>query len=188
MWIALIEHPKWIHLLSLIVIIIVQLRFTVMYIKEMRSLSKHAEMFEEVAGNIDKGSTVLTLNYSDNWLHQHISGYLGGNRSLAVLENYEAALKWFPVQWNMNNYNLEKLDIMGIQNKKIVCDFYINEKDTSCFSLTDNSNIFPINYVVKFGNKMDLNDSCNKKINRILSNYYTNILSNDLCVLYFKNK
>lgn len=187
MWIALVDHPKWLHFLSLIIIVFVQLMFTVMYIKEMRSLSKQAIMFEEVAGKIEEGNTVLTLNYSDNWLHQHISGYIGGNKSLAVLENYEAAQKWFPVQWNKKNYNLDELDIWGIENKRIACSFYINENDTSCFSLTDYSQkIYPIDYVVKFGNNFDLNDSCNIKVNRILHYYYTEIMSNELCVLYLK--
>lgn len=188
LWVALIDHPKWLHYLTLMVIIIIQVKFTSMYIKEMRSLSREAQMFEEVSRKIDKGSTVLTLNYSDNWLHQHISGYLGCNKTLAVLENYEAALKWFPIQWNRQNYKIDRLDIWGVQNKNIACDFYINTKDSSCFSLTDiNNNICPIKYVVKFGDDFDLNDPCNYKVNNLLENCYSVVMQNDLCILYKKD-
>ncbi len=48
-------------------------------------------------------ASVFEINKSDNWLFLHINNYLGENKPLVLLENYEANNDYFPVQWNKTN-------------------------------------------------------------------------------------
>ena len=47
-----------------------------------------------------ENSVVLPVNMSDNWLELHFSNYLGVDKPLVILENYEASVGWFPVKWD----------------------------------------------------------------------------------------
>ena len=49
---------------------------------------------------IEPYSTVLPINDSDNWICGHISNYLGINKPMIILENYEVSLNHFPLTWN----------------------------------------------------------------------------------------
>ena len=49
---------------------------------------------------IDPGSTVAQVYYDDNnWLGHHFSNYLGTNKQIVVLDNYEASRGYFPIVW-----------------------------------------------------------------------------------------
>lgn len=185
LWIASLKHHKFPHFLTILIIVIVHIGFVYKHFNAMRQLSSDAEKMEQIAQKIEENCLTLTLNYSDNWLHQHISGYLGSNKAIPVLENYEAGLKWFPVQWKTNKYQIEKLNQWGLTNKDFACNFYINRQDSTCFSLfTKGNKICPILYVVCIKNDEKKSDSCTLKIRNVINNYYLKIYANDLCTLY----
>nr|MDQ3100360.1 hypothetical protein [Bacteroidota bacterium] len=52
-----------------------------------------------VLPNVKSGSIVLPLLYTDNWLHSNFSNYLGTERSIMVIDNYEAMTPHFPLRW-----------------------------------------------------------------------------------------
>ncbi|NOU47043.1 MAG: hypothetical protein HOO86_08280 [Bacteroidales bacterium] len=45
-------------------------------------------------------STILPVNTSEKHLYSHISNYLGSEKPVVILENYEATLDYFPLKWN----------------------------------------------------------------------------------------
>lgn len=47
----------------------------------------------------DQGAVVLPFTSTDFWIREHYSNYLGYDKPLVVLENYEASLNYFPVNW-----------------------------------------------------------------------------------------
>ncbi|MCE1202508.1 MAG: hypothetical protein LWX09_10470, partial [Bacteroidia bacterium] len=55
------------------------------------------------ARSIPAGSVVYVENTSGQMLNTHVSNYLGAGRPLIISENYQAALPYFPVSWNLRN-------------------------------------------------------------------------------------
>jgi len=184
-WLASLKFPGIIKAISLIVVIFVHNFFIHRHFEAIRLLSKDAAKIVQVSEQIKPNSMVLTFNYSDNWLHSHITGYLGSNRAIAVLENYEAALKWFPIQWKNDVYDIDRLIIWGVDNKQIAGDFYINEADSSLFSLKRiNGQLKEIPYVFVMGDFENRNDSLTLKIKQVLKLSYQEIQTNNLCKLF----
>jgi hypothetical protein len=64
-----------------------------------RELNRDVAEMVSVAEELDDGAVVLPLNYSDNWLHTNISNYLGAEKRVLVLDNYEAVQGEFPLRW-----------------------------------------------------------------------------------------
>ena len=64
-----------------------------------RELDLRAQQVEQAGASIPAGATVYPVLLSDNWLHAHISNYLGADKPMIILENYEARLGWFPLRW-----------------------------------------------------------------------------------------
>ena len=130
-------------------------------------------------------SLFLPLNYDENWLRAHISDYAGCNKPVAVLENQEAALAWFPIKWNLNHYQIGFLDDWEAENKKIVCDKYINRKAPAVFSLTCyNNEIKPIPYVLIIGDVENGPKKFPSYVEEILNNSYRIQQKNKFCSLY----
>ena len=151
----------------------------------MKILSREVKAIEEVTNKIKPDNLVLSLNYSPNWLHSHISGYIAGNKPLVILENYEAQLNWFPVKWNLDFYQISPLKEYGIENKNIAMNFYVNKEDLTCFSLKKwSGEIKPVKYVFLIGKNRGNNDEIAYKIKLMLKNNYFIVGSNSLCRLY----
>ena len=72
-------------------------RFTI-----SRELSEQAEQLMISETYIHPKSILLPLNYSSNWLHSNFSNYLGTNKLVLVLDNYEAGTPHFPLKWREN--------------------------------------------------------------------------------------
>ncbi len=65
-----------------------------------KDLNSHAKEIVSLSHSIKPGSVVLPLNYSGNWLHTNLSNYMGAERNILVLDNYEAKFNEFPLKWN----------------------------------------------------------------------------------------
>lgn len=70
----------------------------------IRGLNKHAVQIYEASSYIHENSIVLPVNMSDNWLEPHFSNYLGVDKPMIILENYEASVGWFPLKWDGDNF------------------------------------------------------------------------------------
>lgn len=184
-WLASLKYPSIVKVVFLVAVIFLHNFFVHRHFEAMIRLSKDAEKIEQAAGKIKPNSIVLTFNYSENWLHSHITGYLGSDRAIAVLENYEAALRWFPLQWNTTEYQTDRLIAWGVDNKQIANDYYINKEDTTCFSLIrTNGNLHKIPYVFVLNKAGNMNEIMALKIKDVLAYSYIEIYTTDLCSLY----
>jgi hypothetical protein len=63
-------------------------------------LDEHANDIKEADKYVSENSIILPVNFSDNWLQPHFSNYLGIDKPIIILENYQASVNWFPVKWN----------------------------------------------------------------------------------------
>ncbi|HMT30208.1 MAG TPA: hypothetical protein PKD91_13115, partial [Bacteroidia bacterium] len=65
-----------------------------------KELDSHAQEVINLSHELTPGSVLLPLNYSGNWLHTNLSNYIGAERNILVLDNYEAKFTEFPIEWN----------------------------------------------------------------------------------------
>ncbi len=81
------------------------------------------------AAHIKENSTVLPVNLLTKWMFSvaHFPNYLGINKPLIILENYEADMPWFPLNWDKNK--MPYLTLNGKSNVNGVS--WITAKDSS---------------------------------------------------------
>ena len=188
LWLATLKVPRSMAVAGVMVVAMLQGIFTSLYLKTMPPLSETATALEKAGKSIDKNSLVLTLNYSDHWMFRHISGYLGVSGPTALLKNYEADLQWFPVQWNPEVYQTQRMHYHGIHNLNTAQEFFLNTSDTTCFTMPHtNGNLVPITYVLVIGTFNHIDDSSAYKPIQMLQNHYTRVQSESFSDLYKLN-
>lgn len=68
------------------------------YLRIEQTLGRNLAEFREVARHIPPGSVVHQVNFSSNWMHEHLSMSVSG-KEVVHLKNYEAYLDYFPLGW-----------------------------------------------------------------------------------------
>jgi hypothetical protein len=187
-WLALLKYPKWLHVAALVVLPLFHLLFTGMYYKTLGELSDEIVLMKEATRDVKPGSLLLTLNYKDNWLHAHTSGYAGTDQPVVILENYEAGLAWFPVRWNTGHYQIGFLNDWGIDNKNVACEKYIHPGDSTIFSIAaPDGQLKPVDYVLLNSSPEQMDTLVPPCQLDILRNRYTLLHQNRFCSLYSLN-
>lgn len=92
----------WVRVISFILINYVNIALLKIYIESTSEANKITREIIDASQHVEAYSTVLPFDESGDWLFTHSSNYLGINKPIVVLENYEAALGYFPLVWNEN--------------------------------------------------------------------------------------
>jgi len=99
-WAALRAVPGKISNLAVFTVLILHFGLSFKHLNgSIRPLNANATSIYEAAAYVPDNSIVFPVNLSDNWLEPHFSNYLGVEKPLVILENYEADVSWFPVRW-----------------------------------------------------------------------------------------
>ena len=99
---VMIAYPRWVKVTSVVAVL---LAFSwQLHIRGggQRGMSQWAARVMEAGEKIEPDSVVLPVNCGVNWLSQHLSNYLGAEKPLMVLENYEAHHVYFPLRYKKN--------------------------------------------------------------------------------------
>lgn len=99
-WLSSQKTVLW---FKIIVFLLVNYVNYALVLHNFQSVSKGCELADEihaVADKIEPYSSVYPIVNSDVFIYGHISNYLGSDKALIVLENYEASLEHFPLKWN----------------------------------------------------------------------------------------
>lgn len=172
-WISEQTYPRWLKLFFLIVFLVCNFQLTIYYTKTINYLNKIALDCEKAAEKIEPNSTVLPINYSDHWLVGNFYGYLGIEKPMILLENYEASVGYFPLKWNS-----EYLPKMLFGNKP-------QENFTCIYWRSNDQNVQnSIDYIFVLGDVNSKQDSCNVKIRKTIDIYYELTFQNKNCKLY----
>lgn len=99
-WISGRDLPKWIMVLSLPVIMYYHLRLNEYYSTYAAYLNERVIELEDMSSLVSEDDVVAVLDYSNNWYEQHFSNYLGAQKPMVVMENYECGTLSFPLIWN----------------------------------------------------------------------------------------
>lgn len=74
--------------------------FMVYYHYDMqRNLSTAAHEILDECNSIRQPAVLLPINYSSNWVEANLCAYVGAEKKVVVLDNYEADYRLFPVVW-----------------------------------------------------------------------------------------
>jgi hypothetical protein len=138
-WLARETFPSLLRAILVFGVVVISLLLVNYYGRVINRLNKDAKTIVEASKQIEDNSVILPVNLSDHWLQNHFSNYLGIDKSIVILENYEASSGGFPLVWNRN----EMPDLfLGAQSP-----------DNSCLNwISGNGEPYFIDYVFVWGN------------------------------------
>lgn len=112
LWTATIELPKWAKTIGATAAFVIGALLVIVRIPVHHNLAEAAQEYASVAKYIEDESTVLPLSYShsgknldgsfisDNiWMFMHAGDYVGAQKSVVMLGNYEANTGYFPLNY-----------------------------------------------------------------------------------------
>lgn len=172
-WIAIQKFPFPIKLISCACILYCHIISLTFYYKSSEMMNKFTNSIMLASEHIKDDKIVYPILTFDNWLFRHFSNYMGTERPLIILENYECDQDHFPLVWN-ENFNSSK--ILSIET--LSEDFKL--------SWVKNDNQLPTNidYVFILGNFKNLRPDHNSLIGNFILNDYELEYSNEHCELY----
>jgi hypothetical protein len=147
-----------------IVVMVITLHFVLLfkhYKGTIRHLSKDAREIEFAGNFIKPGSIVLPVNISDNWLGIHFSNYLGVNKPMIILENYEASIGWFPTKWNY-----EKMPQIVLGDKISIDGFH-------WVNTMNNASKKQIDYIFLYGNMSKIAETNHVELQKVLASDFS---------------
>lgn len=160
-WISTQHFAKWVGFAVAIISIYYTINLTQYYTKATKDLKQIAKECNDISSHIPANSIVLPLNYSNNWLTAHLSNYLGVDKPLIILENYECGNDYFPLRWNFESMPtpvLGKTEIGSLQCTE--WNHYTRERQIK------------IDYVLLLNDSEENQDSCTLEIKQILNETY----------------
>ena len=177
-WLATQPFPKWLVMISIAVSLWCSYKLLQYRKPFSKDLSIIAGELHEMHPHISDNSVILTLNHHHNWLFGHASNYLGADRPLLMLENYEAPTGFFPLLWN--RAALPKT-LLGDQMPAQSC---MKAKWES----NENNPVRVIDHVLISGDLSLLGDSCAMEVQSKLEQHYQMVHSTDNFKLYSLRK
>lgn len=164
-WIAIANYPIWLRKACLIVVLYVNFGLVLRYIKATNGLNDTAIAINEASHKIKSYATVLPINNSNEWLQPHFSNYLGIDKPIVILENYEASVGWFAVKWNESDFPILRLG--DLYNTDCVYTWKSGKKNIEK-NIEKN-----IDYVLVWGKDKELDHVANEQLQK----YYKLIYS-----------
>jgi hypothetical protein len=102
-WLASQDVFKWFKVLVFIVVNYLNFALIIHNYLSVSRGCKLAEEIHSVSRYIEPYRVVLPVVHSDDFIYGHISNYLSTDKPIVILEDYEAGLEHFPLQWNSKN-------------------------------------------------------------------------------------
>ena len=160
-WLSTKKFPVWLSIPIFIIISYVSIALLKLYFISTMQANITIKEINAASNNIKPNSVVLPINYSNNMLFSHVSNYLGIDKPMVVLENYEAYLYYFPLGWNMQSMPQLLL--------------YNQPADFNCVTWTKNNSntrkFIDYVFIIRDGEK-DIPEDCTTKIKNLLSSGY----------------
>jgi hypothetical protein len=99
-WLGLQKFPVWLNVLVFVLMNYVSLALLLMHYRVAKASDIYARETVMASARIEPYSIVLPVQNRNYFLYAHLSNYLGAEKPMVILENYEAGLNYFPLKWN----------------------------------------------------------------------------------------
>lgn len=172
-WLVIQRYPAWINPLVVIPFLLFHFHLVQYYQTATEHPVKVSEACYQAGKQIPPNSVVLPVNFSNNWLLGHFSNYLGADKPIVILENYETAQAYFPLKWKTNA--MPNLQIGELQAGDLNCLNWLNNPQNEPRT---------IDYVFFLEPPKELTDSCWLQLTRTLRKEYEVVHRNDYCTLF----
>lgn len=174
LWLCAIARPRWMASVAVLVVIYCCVHLALNRRQVSRNMLNVANEYYDLAEKIQANSIVLPINVSSSWDYGHFSGYLGAEKPLALLDNYECQIDYFPLTWNVRDipkFTFGRIDPLS---------------NPACLNWkTDTTHAaVKIDYVFVNGHLKNLGDSCRSLVNEALNRDFKIIYSSANCELY----
>ncbi len=160
-WVITLRIPAKVQAYFAVVTVLFSVIILKSHLSTWKNLSAEAKNYVAAAKVIPAGSIVMPLNYSPNWLHANMCGYIGALQKVAVLDNYEATSKHFPVLWKTNMFPESVLGNYCSSNNPCI---HIREYEKD-YQLK-------VDYIVALALPNDTTDSCKAGVHEQLSSLF----------------
>ena len=172
-WVTSQPFPKWLVITAVVTVLFFHLKRERFYLSVLKDLNTIAVDCTDASKQIAPNSIVLPVNYSSNWLVGHFSNYLGIDKPMIILENYECGSGLFPLKWKESS--IPNTMLGGLTADQLPClQWKSNIKNPAA----------NIDYVFVLGNLDMKTDSCNTVLKSVISKNYELIYSNNNCQLF----
>ena len=131
-------------------------------------LDADAREMAEVLPFLEDGNTLVPLNYSDHWLHYNIGLYLGAEKEVVVLDNYEAATNHFPVMWKERVYTDQSLG-----------DVFTSNRPTLFIRRYEKATGIKINAVVRWMHNDEMQDAATRHTDSVLNHDFNLVFTSN---------
>jgi hypothetical protein len=160
LWLAIQSLQKWFYFIIMFLTLGLNILLLIEHYPSYVGLSDTADEIYKVSNHIKDESIVYSINWTDNWMLGHSADYLGAEKRVILLDNYEPNYKWFPLLRREDNF--PKV-LLGDQQ-------YV--KDTWWYSNPDSRFTRSIDYIMIFGNTGLLNDPIKHELKDALEKNY----------------
>lgn len=172
-WITTEKLPFWLTLTCAAFMISFSLNLNKYYGDSSKPASEAALACHAAADYIEPNSVVLPIWLDSQWYMRHYSNYLGIDKPMVILENYECSVTYFPLIWNW---------------EKMPCNTLggLRWRDLPCSNLRQNDSPLerPVDYVFALGKVRNYDNPCEEQMWMIIDNDYQLIYSNRYCSLF----
>jgi hypothetical protein len=173
LWVSAHKIPKIISILMVGVVFYSHFYLVIYYTSLIKNLNEIAVDCNEASKEIAPNSVVLPLNYSQEWLALHFSNYLGIEKPMVILDNYEAVNDYFPLKWNWPHLTNPIYD--NIAENNFLC------MDSSTYLNQEN---YTVDYVFVLDDINNKNDDCSNQKKKELLELTDLIFENKNCKVY----
>ena len=115
-FLASFKYPDWFKYFVSACAVFISFSLQKINYKEAAPMAETATDIAVASELIGPYSVVLPVVFSNEQLTGHIANYLGVDKPMVLLENYEATMNHFPLKWNYSNIPAYKLGEMGYPN------------------------------------------------------------------------
>lgn len=150
---------KWLNTVLIVLVIGIQSYRTNAYYSELKNQEEKVRELLEISELMDNQSIVLDLYKGQGFKESHFASYLGLNKELLILDNYEADYGYFPVKWNADFPNIRL--------------FNSKREGEDCLKWKTNpeaKKMYSIDYILIYGEK-ELSSCENEFLINVRANY-----------------
>jgi hypothetical protein len=176
LWLATQKMPVFIGVLAALIVLFCNFKLNFFYLEETRKHNQIAVECHRAADFIEPNSIVLPIDASDDWFDIHLSNYLGVDKAMVILENYECNHGYFPLVWNKQKM---PTTVLGT----------LTPDDLPCVHLKHgfSSATKSVDYVFVLGDLRTEND-CHNKIQNVINEQFSLVYSTENCALFRLNE
>ena len=173
LWISAHKIPKIISVLMIGVVFYSHFFLVTYYTSLIKNLNEIAKDCNEAGKIIEPNSVILPLNYSQEWLALHFSNYMGIEKPMVILDNYEAVNDYFPLIWNWPHLTSPIYD--NIAENNFLC------MDSSTYLNQAN---YKVDYIFVLDDINNKEDECRDQKKKELLELTELVFENNNCKVY----